>query len=97
MKPCRRRLSRLAERDVGGHREEEHEPLGAALARDVADAAIDRVGRRGEAHLAAAHDEPSARMRREAGERARQLLAAGADHAGDAEDLALMQLEARRR
>ena len=32
-------------------------------------------------------------VRREAGERARQLLAAGADHAGDAENLAGVELE----
>ena len=36
-------------------------------------------------------------VRREAGQRARQLLAARTDHAGDAEDLSGMQLEARRR
>ena len=46
---------------------------------------------------AAADDRSRRVLRRQAGERAGQLLAARADDAGDAEDLAGMQREARRR
>ena len=86
----------VGERDVGGDRQEQHQALDPALARDVADAGVDRLGRGGEAHLAAADDERAAVVRREAGEGAGQLLAARADDAGDAEDLARVQPEARR-
>ena len=44
----------IGERDVGGDRQEQHQPFDAPLARDVADADVDRLGGRREAHLAAA-------------------------------------------
>ena len=44
-------------------------------------------------HLAVADLEPAAVMRSEAGERARQLLAARADDAGDPEDFPGAELE----
>ena len=84
----------IGQRDVGGDRQEEHQALDAPLARDVADAEVDRLGGRRQPHLAAADDEAAAVMRRKAGERARQLLAPGADDAGNAQNLAGVQLEA---
>ena len=80
--------------DVGGDRQEQHQAFDAPFARDVADAEVDRLGRRRQPHLAAADAQAAAVVRGEAGKRARQLLAARADDAGDAEDLAGMQLEA---
>ena len=35
-------LPRLGQRDVGGDRQEQHQPLGPPLARDVADAGVAR-------------------------------------------------------
>ena len=52
IRPKRCELVEAGERDVGGDREEEHEALGAPLARDVADAAVDGLG--GVAEAAAA-------------------------------------------
>jgi hypothetical protein len=87
-------LGQTRERDVRGDAQEQDQAFGPALARDVADAAIRGHGGRSEARLSAVHDEPTGVVRREAGERAGQLLAAGADHAGDAQDLAGVELEA---
>ena len=81
------------QRHVGGDGQEEDEALDPALARDVADAGVDRLGRGGEAGGAAGDGEGAAVVREEARERAGQLLAAGADDAGDAEDLAGVQRE----
>ena len=95
IRPDAAQLAEARQRDVGGDRQEQHEALGAPLARDVADAA-------GRPHRPAspsatslpADREPAGIVRGEAGEGPAQLLAARADHAGDAQDLAGVQLEA---
>ena len=84
----------VRQRDVGRDRQEQHEPLGAPLARQVADAAGHRRGGRGEAHRLATDLEGPALVGREAGERAGQLLAARTDDPRDPDDLAGMQGEA---
>ena len=45
MMPCRVRLAEVGQRDVGGHRQEQHQPLDPPLARDIADPGVDRLGR----------------------------------------------------
>ena len=44
----------IGKRDVGGDRQEQHQPFDPPLARDIADAEIDGLGRRLQMHLAAA-------------------------------------------
>ncbi len=94
IRPMRVEALEIGQSDVRRDRQEQHQPLDAPLAREVADAAGHRRGGRREAHRLAADLERPALVRRKAGERARQLLAARTDDAGDAEDLAGMQREA---
>src|SRR5271170_4568709 len=79
--------------DVRRNGQEQHETFDAPFARDVADAEIDRFGRRRQPRLAVGDREPAAVMRSKARERARQLLAARADDAGDPEDFPGAKLE----
>ena len=84
----------IGERDVGGDRQEQHQTFDAPLAGNVAEAEIDRLGRRRQLHALAADPQRAAVMRRKSGQRAGQFLASRADHAGDSENLAGMELEA---
>ena len=89
-----RQAGEIGQGDVGRNRQKQHETFDAPFARDVADAEIDRLGGRRQPRLAAGDLETAGRMRSEAGERARQLLAARADDAGDPQNLPGAELEA---
>ena len=52
IRPSGAARAQARQRDVGGDRQEQHQALGAALARDVADAVVDRVGRASRARAA---------------------------------------------
>ncbi len=83
----------VGEGDVLGDRQEHHEPLHPALARDGADAQGDRLARAREPDVAAEDPQLARRVRQEAADGAGQLLPARAEHARDAHDLARRELQ----
>ena len=75
--------SEISQCYVGRDGQKEHEPFDAPFTRDVADAKIDRIGRRRQRHVATCDPDTAAVMRHEPCERARQLFATRPDNARD--------------